>query len=434
MRVGVIAAACAFAFAPLAAQDSTRTVQDSAVRVFLDCPDTFCDFDYYRTEITFLNWVRDRTFAQVHVLVTTQQTGGGQEYTLSFIGLERFAGTADTLQWRSQRSDTQDDIRRGLAGILRLGLVRFAAKTPVARRLEVSYTAPTASAARVHDPWNYWVFSASINGFLNGEKSFKSQNWFGSLSADRVTDLWKISFSVGQSYNQTDFDVPIYDSMGAQIGTTHIRNITRGDDESALLVRSLSAHWSVGMRGLASSSTYYNQERVLRIAPAIEYDVVPYNQSTRRLLTFRYEIGPTAFRYRDTTIYNRLKETLFLQSLNVALRINQPWGSAGISMEASNYLYDFHKHHVTFFGNGQFRIFRGLSLGMFASIGLIHDQLSIPKAGATEQEVLLRRQQLATSYQYFGNFQLSYTFGSKFANIVNPRFGGGGGGGFVIFN
>ena len=91
MRVGVIAAACAFAFAPLAAQDSTRTVQDSAVRVFLDCPDTFCDFDYYRTEITFVNWVRDRQFAQVHVLVTTQSTGGGQEYTLSFIGLERFA-------------------------------------------------------------------------------------------------------------------------------------------------------------------------------------------------------------------------------------------------------------------------------------------------------------------------------------------------------
>jgi hypothetical protein len=38
MRVGVLAAACALAFAPLAAQDSTRTAQDSAVRVFLDHP------------------------------------------------------------------------------------------------------------------------------------------------------------------------------------------------------------------------------------------------------------------------------------------------------------------------------------------------------------------------------------------------------------
>ena len=61
-------------------------------------------------------------------------------------------------------------------------------------------------------------------------------------------------------------------------------------------------------------------------------------------------------------------------------------------------------------------------------------KLSIPRAGPTEQDVLLQRRQLATSYQYFGFFSLRYTFGSKFANIVNPRFEGGGGGGFFIVN
>src|SRR6266702_7719337 len=137
MRVGAIAAACAFAFAPLAAQDSTRTVQDSAVRVFLDCPDTFCDFDYYRTEITFVNWVRDRQYAQVHVLVTTQSTGGGQQFTVAFIGLERFAGAADILHWVSATTDTQDDIRHGLARTFRLGLIRFVAKTAVAPNIEI---------------------------------------------------------------------------------------------------------------------------------------------------------------------------------------------------------------------------------------------------------------------------------------------------------
>src|SRR5207253_8521311 len=115
MRMLSLAAAWAFAVSPLAAQDSTRSAQASALRVFLDCPDTFCDFDYYRTEITFVNWVRDRTFAQVHILVTTQPTGGGQEYTLSFIGLERFAGAVDTLRWTSRAADTQDERRKGLA-------------------------------------------------------------------------------------------------------------------------------------------------------------------------------------------------------------------------------------------------------------------------------------------------------------------------------
>src|SRR5881296_354113 len=307
MRVGVMAAACAFAFAPLAAQDSTRTVQDSAVRVFLDCPDTFCDFDYYRTEITFVNWVRDRQFAQVHVLVTTQRTGGGQEYTLAFIGLERFARTVDTLRWTSRTTDTEDDIRRGVGQTIRLGLVRFAAKTPVARNLAISYTAPAGAAAQVRDPWNYWVFSAGLTGNFQGEKSLKFQYWSGRLSADRLTEKWKIRFFVSQSYNQGDYTYPLYDSTGAQIGEQKVRNIRRGNNANSLIVRSVGAHWSFGGRLLASSSTFLNQDLAARIAPAIEYDVVPYSQSTRRLLTFRYEIGPAVYRYGDTTIFNRLR-------------------------------------------------------------------------------------------------------------------------------
>src|SRR5260370_10522765 len=113
MRVGSLAAACAFAVSPLAVQDSTRSAQDSAPRVFLDCPDTFCDFDYYRTEITFVNWVRDRQFAQVHVLVTTQSTGGGQQFTVHFIGSERFAGAADTLHSVFTTSEPEYYVRNG---------------------------------------------------------------------------------------------------------------------------------------------------------------------------------------------------------------------------------------------------------------------------------------------------------------------------------
>ncbi len=52
-----------------------------------------------RTEVTFINYVRDRTDADVHVLVTTQETGGGGiEYTAKFIGLGRFAGVDQTLK------------------------------------------------------------------------------------------------------------------------------------------------------------------------------------------------------------------------------------------------------------------------------------------------------------------------------------------------
>ena len=418
---------------PPSPADSARAAQDSALRVFLDCPNSFCDFDYYRTEITFVNWVRDRQFAQVHVLVTAQETGGGQEYTISFIGLERFAGAEDTLRYVSHRADTQDDLRKGLARVLRLGLVRFAARTPVAPRIEISYAAPAGTAAQVRDPWNYWVFSVRASSNFYGEHSYKNNYVNGGISANRITEAWKITFSANESYTQNDYLLPVYDSTGAQIGETRSRNITRSYGADVLIARSAGPHWSTALRASAFSSTYSNQDVTLRGGPAIEFDVFPYTQSTRKLLTLAYGLNVVAFNYRDTTIFNRLSETRLTQNLTLSLDIKQPWGSAGASVEGSHYLHDFSKNHLTFFGNGNFRLYKGLSLDFFTIVELIHDQLSIEKGGASQQEVLLRRRQLATSYSYQGFVGLRYTFGSKFANVVNPRFGGGSGF-FISFN
>ena len=50
-----------------------------------------CDFDFLRREVVYINYVRDRRDAHVHVLVTTERAGAGWEFTLNFIGLEGFA-------------------------------------------------------------------------------------------------------------------------------------------------------------------------------------------------------------------------------------------------------------------------------------------------------------------------------------------------------
>ena len=58
----------------------------------------------------------------------------------------------------------------------------------------------------------------------------------------------------------------------------------------------------------------------------------------------------------------------------------------------------------------------------------------IPRHRRVRQTVvLLRQQQLKTSYRYFAYAGLSYTFGSIFNNVVNPRFGNGGGDSFFFF-
>ena len=406
--------------------DTARAAQDSALRVFLDCPDSFCDFDYYRTEITFVNWVRDRQFAQLHLLITSQSTGSGREYTLTFIGLARFAGAEDTLRYLSHSTDTGDDIRKGLGRTMRLGLVRFASKTPVGTRIEVSYSAPAQAAAQVKDKWNYWVFTAGVSSNYSAEKV---QNFFfvnTSLSANRTTEAWKIRLSVNGSYNESNFHYHP-DSVTSII----YRNLQRGYGGSASVARSLSPHWSAGMRGSIRQATFSNQDLAVLLAPVVEFDVFPYSQSTRRLLSVQYAAGLAAYKYADTTIYDRTAETLVNQTLTVSLDVKEPWGSAGLSLEGATFFNNFAKHHVALFGNTDVRLFKGLSLFIFGSAARVKDRLSVAKAaGSTPADVLLQRRQQETDFSYQAFVQLRYTFGSKFANIVNPRLREDGGGGF----
>ena len=67
----------ALVFAPASgpAEIQAQPAQREGVRVFLDCDR--CDEDYLRKEVTFIDYVRNREDADVHVLVTTQDTGGG---------------------------------------------------------------------------------------------------------------------------------------------------------------------------------------------------------------------------------------------------------------------------------------------------------------------------------------------------------------------
>jgi hypothetical protein len=64
---------------------------------------------------------------------------------------------------------------------------------------------------------------------------------------------------------------------------------------------------------------------------------------------------------------------------------------------------------------------------------MIHDQISLKKGQASLESVLLRRTMLETNYQYYFSIGLSYTFGSIYSNVVNPRFGGAGVGGMMFY-
>jgi hypothetical protein len=157
--------------------------------------------------------------------------------------------------------------------------------------------------------------------------------------------------------------------------------------------------------------------------PGIEYNVYPYKESTRRQLTFQYLLGFWHYNYGDTTIYNKIRENLWGQRINIGYEVVQKWGSIEGSLGWSNYFHDWSKNNLNGALYIDFRIAKGLSLHMGGGASIIHDQLSLVKGGSSYEEILLRIKQIKSSYYYYTSFGLSYTFGSIYNNAVNPRFG-----------
>jgi hypothetical protein len=190
-----------------------------------------------------------------------------------------------------------------------------------------------------------------------------------------------------------------------------------------LVVLSLDDHWSAGGYASGFSSTYSNTDISLSCLPAIEYNIFPYSESTRRQFRFQYLIGFIYNKYSLETIYNKTTEQLFKEQLTISLSEKEPWGSASISVAGQHYFHDFTKNNVSMYGSISLRLIGGFSIDVYGQWYAIHDQLSLPKGEASQEDVLLQRRQLETSYNYYVSLGLSYTFGSIYNNIVNPRFG-----------
>ena len=401
------------------AQQTAGADRTEALRVFLDCG--ACDENYLRTEILFVNYVRDRADADVHVLVTTQSTGGGGvRYTLKYIGLGRFAGVEQTLEYSSPQTATADERRAGVAATFKLGLVRYVAETPLAPRLKVTFDAPPgqAKAGAVQDPWNFWVFRLGADVNIEGEQLNSQRGGSGFLTANRTTERWKINLNGEFDYEQEKFELDEGEIFTA---------ISRGWETRALVVKSLSEHWSVGGTAIALSSTFQNYELRTRFAPGIEYDLLPYSESTRRIFTLFYSVGLQTADYQEETVFGKTSETLLDHSFEASLAYRQPWGTASASFEVQHYLSQTDKYRLTAFGNVDVRLFKGLSIEISGDVSRRRDQFSLRRGEATTEEILVRLRELATGYQYEINFGFAYSFGSIFNNVVNPRFRNVGG-------
>ncbi len=396
-------------------QTDTVNIRNSAVKVFIDC--NSCDVEFIKRKIKFVNYVRDTKEAQVHILFTRQTAGnGGREYGFIFIGQKEFEGKNDTLKFTSQADNTSDEIRDRQVKYLTIGLLPYVSHTKLIDRLSVDYkNIEKENKEIVKDKWDNWVFSLSSNTWMNGESNYNEFNLWSNIRIQRITPEWKHIFRFSNSYSKSTYVID---------ETSKYVSINRSNSGSALSVKSINDHWSAGAKITAGSSTYNNYDFVLRVLPAVEYNIFPYDKSSVKQFTFLFESGYNYSDYTDTTIYNKVKENLIESQLSAAYKVNKKWGSINVSVSGSDYWHDLSKFNLDLYSSLNIRIVKGLSVRLSGGASLIRNQLSLKKAGASYEEILLRQQQVATNYNFWMSAGISYTFGSIYNNIVNPRFEG----------
>ncbi len=382
---------------------------------YIDC--RRCDFAFIRTELNFVNYVRDPELADVHVFVTDEETGGGgREYQFTFIGRRRFEGTSYTLRHYIDRDATLSERRQAITSFLKQGFASFILQTPLGTNFSIKYLPDEADElVQVEDPWNYWVFQGyvgSVRFDLESNQSDFDSRW--GFFADRVTEDWKLRFRPYFNYGKVTFQTSDSDEEVVSEQRRH------GID--SYIIKSLTNHWSAGLIVDYVTNNSRNTRHHLGISPGIEFNIFPYREAVRKAITFRYLLGYQIFDYFDQTIYDKSKEKLFNHQFRGDVNIQQPWGSIETGFVGSQYLQKMEHYRAEFYGQTSVRLFEGFALRFQIEYEVIRDQLSLPKGEASLEDVLLRQRELSTDFSFYSSIAVTYTFGSQYTNVVNTRF------------
>lgn len=395
--------------------DSTDISRDQALNIYIDCNN--CDLPYFKEHFTIVNYVRDRKESDVHIIVTEMHTGsGGTEYTIQLIGRNKYLSLLDTIIFNLPPDETEEEERTSLLKNIQLGLVPFILKTPYADKLNLAIDSDDEIEEET-DPWKNWVFRLSADGWGQVEKSYSSYNIYSGINIQKVTPDIKIEINAYLRYDESKYRLYENDSLVYSNDTYQ-----RSYRFNSLISKSIGDHFGVGGFFNIRTSTFQNYELKVNINPAVEYNVFSYNDASSKQLRFLYSVGYTHFNYIDTTIYDKTEEGMFNQELRIMFKYVANWGSIDASLMGSNYLNDFNLFYISSFIGTEISITRGLAFDLWGGIDIPRNQIALRKEETTAEDVLTRQHEMQTNYNLWVNVGLSYTFGSIYNNVVNPRF------------
>lgn len=396
------------------------------LKLFLDCD--YCDMNYIQQMMDTwrkLEFVRDQSYADVHIMVRTRITGnGGKEHELEYQGkgfyekvLNKHAfSTSPNNSFAENREVMMDNILMGLSLFNFKHFNRYEHLMIIPgqeNKDSINETKPSiVNAEEQKDKWNSWVFNIGVNGSLSGQESSESSSFGGNFSAKRVTKKNKFMFRASYNNDKSEYDY----------GEFKVSSDNKNIKVNIYDAYSISNHWSLGMFLDGGRSTYANHKLFYKFKPAIEYSFFDYKDSASKQITFSYRVGGVNYEYDETTIYNKDEEFLWEHTAEISGSVRQKWGSINSSIMYESYLSDSALHAFNFHLGTNFRITSGLSFNISGNYAITKNQINLAGGDLSIEELLLRQKQVNSGYNFHTRVGLNYQFGSMFSSVVNPRF------------
>lgn len=387
--------------------------KESKLNVFLNCD--FCDQSYIKQNLEHAEFVRDQKFADVYLFFSKQRNGsGGNVYELEIVGQHDYIEFKDEIVFSTTSDHTGDEVRSLMLKNIRFGLISYWLKAGLQDKISITIEEFEQTDLLTEiDPWNNWIFSVGASGSFNGEETSTKSKLRFDLDAKRVTENNKFLFRYRYGNDKS-----VYKFGGEpDIVYTNVYN-----NATLYNVFSLNSHWSAGVFSYFGDSDYQNKDFYLEVSPAIEYNFFDYEESFEKQLTIVYKIGGYYTDYIEKTVFNKTDEFLWNHSLSLEGSNRQTWGNINGSVRYESYLHDTALNQFSFNLNARVRVFKGFSFNMGGNYNITNNQINLPAGNLSVEEILLQQQQLKSGYNYRFNIGFSYTFGSMFNTVVNPRF------------
>lgn len=403
------------AFIPLLLSIALDSEGQESLKVCLECRS--CDSDYLKRQISWVEYVRDQSLADVYIWSVDQQNGaGGRRYIFHFVGKGNFKQINFDLECFTARAQTDLEIQEAFFHLIKSGIMPFLAQknnTPQINKPKtqekIPKSLPVGEPSR--DPWRKWVFDIGFNVGYEMESNQKDLELEGNLRARHTSEKWRIRSEIEYDYDHRE------------IMQEHINFIHTNDriNMEGSVVRSLSEHWSAGTFLDASKNSSRNLQQSYRWNGALEWNLYPYTLSHQKEFTIAYYVGPVFMSYMEETIFDKHEERMIGHQLSINYQLKKIWGSLDARLEGFQYINDPTKHRITLDAGARLRIASGLSLRVYGEYQLIHDQIYLPKGSASLEDILLKRKSIATDFSLDFYVGVVYTFGSVYNSIVNTR-------------